>query len=183
VSVVYRILLVALDASYVGSSGSVGRRFANHRSALRRGVHPNRKLQAAWLEHGEAAFRFGIIENVAPGLCAVEREQFWIDHLDAVERGFNLQRRAASSHGYLHSEETRARMSEAKRGRRSNRAGVPLTPEQNEALQAGRKAYVHTDEHRARVSAFHRGRKRSDETRARMSAGRKRAAAERAGRA
>jgi predicted GIY-YIG superfamily endonuclease len=50
---------------YIGSSDDIPRRWHSHLSQLRGGRHHNYRLQAAWAEHGEAAFAFAVIEEVA----------------------------------------------------------------------------------------------------------------------
>jgi hypothetical protein len=37
-----------------------------HQAQLRLGVHRNRELQADWLEHGEAAFEFQVLDTLQP---------------------------------------------------------------------------------------------------------------------
>jgi group I intron endonuclease len=62
---IYRILNVANDHFYVGSSVNVRRRRWEHWDSLKKGVHHCEALQAAWVEFGEDAFEFEIIEEVA----------------------------------------------------------------------------------------------------------------------
>lgn len=88
ISGVYAILHVDTGRCYVGSSNDVQRRKREHFAKLRRGVHPSRYLQAAWAKHGENAFKFLVLEEVAERTLLGEREQV---HLDAnKERLLNL---------------------------------------------------------------------------------------------
>lgn len=45
---------------YVGRSVDVQARWANHRTALKGGIHRNRRLQHAWTKHGALAFEFAM---------------------------------------------------------------------------------------------------------------------------
>ena len=62
---------------YIGSSDDILRRWKSHLSQLRDGRHHNYRLQAAWNEHGEAAFAFTVVEEVADlaDLIAAEQRQ------------------------------------------------------------------------------------------------------------
>lgn len=64
-SAIYRILNVANDHFYIGSSVNIRRRRWEHWDSLKKGVHHCEALQAAWAEFGEDAFEFEIIEEVA----------------------------------------------------------------------------------------------------------------------
>jgi group I intron endonuclease len=88
---IYKITDQTTGMVYVGSSKEMNTRRRNHVTYLRKGKHHNRKLQNAWTKHGEPSFLFEIIE-----ICTIpklqEREQFWIDKLNACDRisGFNI---------------------------------------------------------------------------------------------
>jgi hypothetical protein len=72
--------------------------------------------------------------------------------------------RAETCLGRRHSEEARAKMATAKRGK-------PLSPEHRAAVSKGRKGILHTHETRAKISATRlRGVPRSEQTRAKISA-------------
>jgi GIY-YIG catalytic domain len=58
---VYRI--TGPSRVYVGSSDDIPRRWKSHLSQLRGGRHHNYRLQAAWNEHGEAAFAFTVMKT------------------------------------------------------------------------------------------------------------------------
>jgi hypothetical protein len=61
---VYVIRCLATGEVYVGSTCNLAERWAAHRVRLRAGTHVNEKLQAAWDAYGEAAFEFGIVEEI-----------------------------------------------------------------------------------------------------------------------
>ncbi len=61
---VYVITNTVTGEQYVGASRDVAFRFRQHQSTLRGGRHCNRRLQAAWNEHGEAVFLFEGLEKL-----------------------------------------------------------------------------------------------------------------------
>jgi group I intron endonuclease len=162
---IYEIRHGATGATYVGSANDVGRRFMEHRKALRRGNHANPHLQHAWAKYGEGSFTFQPVESCAPAdLISTEQR-----HLDATiaSRGrdavFNICLIVERSRlGVRVSEESRRRMSEAKRG--------TLTPERQAIMAAGRVGLKRSQEAKDKTAAKHRGVKRSAEACARMSA-------------
>lgn len=97
---------------YIGSSVDVGRRLFRHKNDLLKNKHDNSKLQRAWNKYGEESFTFEQVEN-CPEDSLVEREQFWLDDMRAVELGYNLSPTAESIRGIKRSEETKQKMSES----------------------------------------------------------------------
>lgn len=69
---------------YIGSSNKVEYRLTEHRSQLRAGKHPNKRLQQAWKNGGADAFVFSLLTEVQPveGYSLKEvleaHEGFWI---------------------------------------------------------------------------------------------------------
>jgi GIY-YIG catalytic domain/NUMOD3 motif len=102
------------DRVYIGSSDDIPRRWKTHLSQLRGGRHHNYRLQEAWNLHGEAAFTFEIIEEVAhlDGLITAEQR-----HLNvALVNGpvYNLALDVTSpARGLTHTAEARLKMSAA----------------------------------------------------------------------
>ncbi len=115
---VYAIHNTMNSKVYVGSTARVGERWRTHRKQLRAARHPNRHLQAAWNEYGETAFEFGIIERVPDAAMLTQREQYWMDRLQACNpaNGYNLRPRAESSRGKQFTPEQRARLSAVRLG-------------------------------------------------------------------
>lgn len=141
---VYSILHAASGKSYVGSAVHLGKRQAQHQRMLRSGKHHNVKLQRAWDKYGEGAFVFKVLEHVPKPATLLQREQAWIDALDAVAKGFNLTPTAGSILGMRFTEESKRRMSSAATGK------------------------TKSPEHVAKVAAALRGRKMTDEQRQKM---------------
>lgn len=151
---IYAIIHRPTNRQYVGQSNNIPKRFSQHRKALNRGIHYNPKLQRAWNQYGEAEFEFVVLEQCEADKLT-EREQSYIDQ----KPWFNLALYAdAGMRGRKHTDETRAKMSEAWVNRED---------------KSPNKGAVRTDETRAKISATLKGRPLSEATKAKMSAARK----------
>ena len=147
---------------YIGSSRNFLRRKSEHISRLRRGVHINAKLQAAWNKYGEASFEFVVAFSVLDQSAIEAIEQQFLDEERAVETGYNLAPVAGNTAGWKAPPETRKRMSEAAK-KRDNSIQVARMAEATrgkkrpqyviDAMQAGRKAKPIGNDTRARMSA------------------------------
>ena len=73
---VYRIYHFPSGKSYVGESGQVESRWAQHRRLLRRGEHPYPEMQAAWDADGEKAFDFRVVVPMLASSTTAERRIF-----------------------------------------------------------------------------------------------------------
>lgn len=140
---IYRITCVGTTRFYIGSAENLRRRFIAHQSALRRGVHSNKKLQAAWSKYGEEAFSFEVV-------CICERDQLlvleqkFIDDLFAVRDGFNLALSVtANMSGLQHSEKAKEAISSAMAGR-------TLQPETRQRLSESHRAIAEQTAERSR---------------------------------
>ncbi len=134
---------------YVGSTARCfRRRWHIHLSLLRRNIHNNRHLQAAWNLYGENSFKFSKICSCRPTWC-LAMEQLHISRLKAADEncGYNLSPTAGSCAGIKRSDEWKGRISKALTGV-THRSGYNLT-----------------EEHKAKIAAAHRGKKATDDTR------------------
>lgn len=61
---VYVVRNLVDGAAYVGSALDIDARWEQHRAALDRSCHPNRALQAAWLQRGVEAFEWIVLESI-----------------------------------------------------------------------------------------------------------------------
>ncbi len=166
---IYAITHRATGRKYVGSTVNRVKRWSQHRARLRRGRHHSKPLQNAWTKYGEAAFLFELIELVDDPAKLIEREQFWIDALQARGHGYNVGPVAGSPLGVRQSAETKAKKSAAGRGRK-------LSPEHVALIKVRAKAaslvHLHSPEARAKAGAKNRGRKRSESAVSRTAAAR-----------
>lgn len=178
---VYAITSIACGRIYVGSSIDIGRRWLWHRNELRRGRHKTAKLQQAWHLYGEDNFSFAILEMVQGKDALLDREQFWLDFLEAADYGFNMlhivdkwpqwtpERRAAMSvklTGRPVSTETRQKLRQANLGKTYSEE----SKEKRRVWSSGRKM---SPEAIAKTAAYWTGRKHSPEAREKMSQARK----------
>jgi GIY-YIG catalytic domain/NUMOD3 motif len=109
---VYRI--AGAGRVYVGSSDDIPRRWKSHLSQLRGGRHHNYRLQAAWNEHGEAAFAFTVVEEVAALADLVGAEQRQLNAALAAGPVYNLALDVSTpARGLIHTAESRLKMSVA----------------------------------------------------------------------
>lgn len=116
---VYKIENVVNYKVYVGSSENYYNRMYKHKSDLRANSHCNDYLQKAWNKYGEHNFKFEILEIISIEDNIIEKEQYWIDILNVSDRniGYNLKLKAYSNLGYKYSIESKAKMSNAKKGK------------------------------------------------------------------
>jgi group I intron endonuclease len=166
VSGVYGILHAASGKRYIGSAQNIRRRFSAHRYLLRKGNHHSLRLQAAWDEHGPEAFEWVIIETVPDPEMLINREQHWMDHHEACMTGFNLYPNAANPRGYKWSDEAKAAISTARKGRSLG----PMSTEHRAKLSAAAVGRKHTPAARAMMSLQRTGKPRSESARANIRA-------------
>lgn len=153
---VYSITNRITDVRYIGSSRNVAKRWSNHRRVLRLNKHHSLKLQNAWNKYGEANFIFEIIE-IATENSLLSREQFWLDYYPI---NYNILSIAGSPLGRKHTEETKQKISQKRRG-------IPNTIEQRKLLSEigrgrtnkARTGMPHTDETKAKMSLKAQGNK------------------------
>jgi len=132
---------------YIGSAVCFSNRWAVHRRALRKGDSGCRRLQNAWNLYGEQAFVFEVLEHVCAAEHLIEIEQ---GYLDALSPPYNICKVAGSALGTRHSQETRIKMSDRKKG--------PLNPffgrtgSDHPRFNKG-----HSAEHKAQMSKKHSG--------------------------
>lgn len=145
---IYRIRNTLTGDLYVGSSVDVKSRSLKHLSHLRRGLHRNAHLQAAFAKYGEASFVFEMLEAVLPANL-LTREQW---HIDQVRPAYNICQVAGNTLGYRHTADGKAKMSVANMGnqRRAGKAHTQQTKDTIGFLAAARR---HSPEARARISA------------------------------
>ena len=88
-SAIYRILNVATDHFYIGSSVNVRRRRWEHWDSLKKGTHHCDGLQAAWDEYGEDAFEFEVIEEVSDDVELLRVEETYLMKFAGSEECYN----------------------------------------------------------------------------------------------
>lgn len=71
---IYKIINTINNKIYIGSSNNIKLRWRGHKYLLRKGTHPNIKLQRSWNKYGEDAFEFFIVLT-CPENQLLEKEQ------------------------------------------------------------------------------------------------------------
>mgnify|MGYP001772056195 CR=1 FL=1 len=128
---IYQIKNSETGKCYIGQTTDFKRRKREHLNELRKHKHSNLYLQNAFDKHGESSFEFFILEE-CPKDQANEREIFWLNNFGGFdsENNYNLCQ-AGGARGISEetreklrsrtmSEETRRKMSEAKKGIKLN---------------------------------------------------------------
>lgn len=159
---IYKITNLTNQMFYIGSSQNLIKRWRDHRSVLNVNTHKNIYLQNAWNKYGKVNFEFEILEIVALEFL-IEREQHWIDHTKCYNRtiGYNLSPTAGNCAGFIHTQETRLKLSALRKGK-------PRTEEAKAAIKEGWKKRKErgsvSEETRAKMRAAQLGSKKSEMT-------------------
>lgn len=162
---IYKILNKVNGKFYIGSAINVNNRLWRHKSDLRANTHHNYHLQRAWNKYLELSFDFIVLEYCNENVL-LEREQYYLDLTKCFDLyiGYNLTPTAGNSKGVKHSEETRKRMSEAKK---------KMTQETKEKLKQAQLGKKLSEEHKAKIILKLTGRPCSEETKRKISEGNK----------
>lgn len=130
---------------YIGSSVNIKKRFNAHKCNLRNGIHRNTKLQRSFDKYGEGAFEFSII-LICENEFLISNEARLVKEFNP---SFNLRVVVENNRGIKLSDETKRKMSIARKGRFSEaqrknllkiqkrRMGVPVTGKVKESLKLG----------------------------------------------
>jgi group I intron endonuclease len=101
---------------YIGSATSLYNRMHRHLHDLNKKKHCNRKLQNYFNKYGLNNFLFEVIEYCDVEVL-IQREQYF---LDTKKPFFNICKIAGNTMGVLHSEETKKKLSEMRKGKQSS---------------------------------------------------------------
>ena len=158
---VYRITNLKNGKSYVGSSVDVNYRMSRHRHELRKGIHINKHLQAAWNKYGRSCFEFQLLLNCEPDELLIHEQQQMTKY-QAVEYGYNICEVAGNCLGVKRSDEMKEKMKGNTRGR--GRIGCTHSEETKLKMSlakigkpGGMKDKTHSKETRERMAAAKRG--------------------------
>jgi len=188
-AVIYRITNMANGHYYIGSAESFARREWQHKYDLRRGVHKNPKLQAAWNKYGADMFVFEVVEDVENGAKVLQIEDMWLVQHVGRPDCYNINPSAESPRsGMSLSEASKQKLSKSRKGKAAGenhyRYGKKLSDEVKAKISAAQKGKPKasgrklTAEGRAKMQAniaagrshvHWRGRKHTQESRDKMS--------------
>lgn len=121
---IYQIRNLLNERKYIGSTSSFKKRHSEHLSRLRNNSHCNQFLQRDFNKCGEEFFVFEIVELMNLPDDRLSRETFWIgEYYDNQQNCYNICVKANSTLGRKHSEETKRKLSESKKGLPSSMKG------------------------------------------------------------
>lgn len=157
---IYKIICYQTNRVYYGSSGSktaIHGRLQNHSKLLEKSKHHSWVSQRDYKKYGKENFEFIIVELCIPEECKI-REQFYLDISKAgnSELSYNISPTAASNLGTKHSEETRRKYSECRKGK-------IVSDETRKKMSKASKGRKHSEEAKAKMSAKRKGRKLTPE--------------------
>lgn len=117
-AVIYRISNMANGKYYIGSADSFARREWQHKYDLRRGVHKNPRLQAAWNKYGAEMFVFEVLEEIPEGGSQLQVEDtYLVQHVGRPDC-YNINVSAELPRlGLKQSEESKAKTSTNRKGK------------------------------------------------------------------
>ena len=179
---IYKIICLSNNKIYIGSSNDIFKRWNEHIWELNNHKHDNKHLQDAWNKYGEENFKFEIIEECNKDI-KLKREQYYLDLYKSYNRdiGFNISKNAlAPMDGRHHSEETKRKFSETRKGKNHPWYGKHHTEEtrkkiseSNKGIQAGEKnpfyGRHHSEETKNKISEANKGRHLTDEQKQHLS--------------
>ena len=174
---IYLIKNIINNKVYIGSSVNIDRRWVQHKQDLTSGKHHSIHLQQAWDKYGEQNFKFEIIEEVQKQEHLISYEQVYLEYYKSYEgdKGYNICKVAGSPLGLRHSEETKRKMSEAKRKQSEETKkkiseahnGKKLSEETKRKI--GEASKNMSEETKRKISEICSGKKRSEETKRKIS--------------
>lgn len=86
---IYRIACTVTGKCYVGQTCDKRRRYSSHFSGLRKGNHPNKRLQDAYDYYGRDSFIWEVIQDGISHERVNDCETYWIEHYDSFSNGYN----------------------------------------------------------------------------------------------
>lgn len=124
ISGIYLITNNVNNYKYIGSSKNIRKRFNNHNSKLKRGVHENKLLQKDFITYGDNSFNFDILIVCSENDLQKYEEQF----MQKFPFLYNIQPHACSNRGFKHSFDCKVKISIANSG--TNNGQSKLTKKQ-----------------------------------------------------
>lgn len=171
---IYKITNVVNNKIYIGSTTNLKSRVAHHKSYLRRGIHGNKHLQAAYTKYGEESFKFELIEeclekdlqvkekqlcefykandkNYGYNIAIVEEDRFLIPK-EYYTIAASKRKKTCEERGYYFSEETKNRISESNKGKKGFWKGKTHSEASKQKIREARKGTKLSDETKEKLS-------------------------------
>lgn len=142
---VYRIINIANNKTYIGSSVDIKKRLSSHFNSLRKKNHANSHLQRSFNKHGEDRFMTEVLIK-----CPIEElialEQYLMDY---YKPEYNIAKIAGSTLGVKPSLESRQKGAESRRIYYQNNPMSDEVKEKHRIASLGKK---HTEENKKKLS-------------------------------
>lgn len=143
-AVIYRITNMANNHYYIGSAESFARREWNHKYDLKKGIHKNPRLQAAWNKYGSDMFVFEVIEEIPEGRNTFDVENTYLMKCVGQPDCYNINKDAFVPRlGQVLNEETKKAISNSRKGKHAGdqhyRYGTKLSEEVKAKISATQK--------------------------------------------
>jgi group I intron endonuclease len=143
-AVIYQITNMVNGKYYIGSAGSFERRQWQHKTDLKRNVHKNPHLQAAWNKYGAEAFVFEVLEVVPEGESQLKAEDVWLAKHVGLSDCYNINTGAEAPRlGIILSAKAKANISAGRVGKHAGsehyRFGQEVSPEVREKIGAAQR--------------------------------------------
>jgi group I intron endonuclease len=163
---------------YVGQTINIEDRYKQHRKdAKNKDKRPNSIFYKAIRKYGFDSFDFKVLETDIDISKIHEREKFWIKELNTMKpNGYNLTEGGEGTFGYRHTEESKKRMSEMRKGVPGKPKsedvkkylselykGRKLSEEQKKKISESKKGKRLSEEHKMKISETQKGRTHSEE--------------------
>lgn len=133
---------------YVGKAKNIYNRIQQHIYNLRKkSKDENRHLINAWFKYGEDAFEYFVIEELNFNESDLtNRELYWIDKYQSINRQFGYNLRRDSSTKMIVHEETRLVMSENNKGENNPNYGHKWSKDKKKSMSKLKKKQYQTGE-------------------------------------
>ena len=185
---IYRVTNLVNGKVYIGSAINLRRRKQEHFSMLKRNRHSNNYLQNSYNKHGIVNFNFEVIEYVEDKTKLINIEQVHLNNYVDSEglintklcynicptAGSNLgikfteeqnKRNSERNKGRKHSEKTKIKMGNSRRGKNNPNYNKPMTKERKEKLKKANEGRIKSKEELDKIIKALKGHKVSRATR------------------
>ena len=178
---IYKIQsIIKPDRFYIGSAINLPNRKRQHFYTLKVNKHGNSRLQNHYNKYGKEDFIFSVLLECDAENLLIEEQKL----LDSTKPFFNICKVAGNTLGVIRTEESKRKMSEAKkkmtdetkqklreaRLRQPNpNLGRPMSEAQKQKLREINLGKKHSEETKLKVSMARKGILKSEETKKRMS--------------
>jgi len=176
--IVYKITNLINNKSYIGITSNIGKRIHQHFSLTKKRYKSH--LYNSINKHGCKNFKIDSIDFAFSRQEVFKKEKYWIKELNTKNpSGYNLTNGGDGIVGYKHTQETKDKIAEARKGKRATQKtkdkirkkaiGRKASKETIKKLSESHKGYKQSQEHIDKIAKANTGKKRTQEQRNRMS--------------